>query len=255
MPADGEFAGRVALVTGAAGGIRGAVVDRLLAAGASVVGEDIDAIPGRPGERFVAVQGDAGQSSVARAAVRAAPDRFGRLDILVNVAGRFLGRPLAQTSDDDWDALMTANVKSVFVHCREALPALLAGEPGNIVSIGSIAGIVGLRGQAAYSATKAAVAQLTRQIAVDFAPQGLRANVVAPGAVDTTFVSRTRAAPAEQLSPEALAERKAAVGASHPLGRMGRAEEIADVVLYLASPRASFVTGAVISADGGYVAQ
>jgi NAD(P)-dependent dehydrogenase (short-subunit alcohol dehydrogenase family) len=252
----GELAGRVALVTGAAGGIGSAVTARLLDAGASVVAEDLDPLipPAGYEDRFVVVQGDAAEASTARAAVQAATTRFGRLDILVNLAGRFLGQSILDTSDEQWDALMAVNVRSVFVHCREAVPALLDGG-GAIVSAGSISGIVGIAQQAAYGTTKAAVTLLTRQLAVEYASAGLRANVVAPGAVDTGFVARSRGgASAEPVTPEVAEARARRIKTSHPIGRMGTPAEIAEVIVFLASPRASYITGAVISADGGYTA-
>jgi NAD(P)-dependent dehydrogenase (short-subunit alcohol dehydrogenase family) len=254
---DGELAGRVALVTGAAGGIGSAVAARLLRAGASVVAEDLEPLSAPAGyeDRFAVVQGDAAQASTARAAVHEATTRFGRLDILVNLAGRFLGQSILDTSDEAWDALMAANVRSVFVHCREAVPALLAGGGGAIVTAGSISGQVGLAQQAAYGTTKAAVTLLTRQLAVEYASSGLRANVVAPGAIDTAFVARSRGgAGAERATPEIEEARRQRIMASHPIGRMGTPEEIAEVIAFLASPRASYITGAVISADGGYTA-
>jgi NAD(P)-dependent dehydrogenase (short-subunit alcohol dehydrogenase family) len=253
----GELAGRVALVTGAAGGIGSAVTALLLDAGASVVAEDLDPLVAPAGyeDRFVVVQGDAAEASTARAAVQAATTRFGRLDILVNLAGRFLGQTILDTSDEQWDALMAVNVRSVFVHCREAVPALLDGGGGAIVSAGSISGLVGIAQQAAYGTTKAAVTLLTRQLAVEYASAGLRANVVAPGAVDTGFVARSRGgSSAEPLTPEAEEARERRIKTSHPIGRMGTPAEIAEVIVFLASPRASYITGAVISADGGYTA-
>ena len=122
--------------------------------GAAVVGEDIDPIAERDTTRFVAVYGDAADATVAQAGVAAACELFGGVDILVNIAGRFLGKVVTETSDEEWDAVMRTNVKSVFVHCRAAIPALIEGVPGSIVTVGSIAGIAGLRGQAAYSASK-----------------------------------------------------------------------------------------------------
>jgi NAD(P)-dependent dehydrogenase (short-subunit alcohol dehydrogenase family) len=256
----GELAGRVALVTGAAGGIGSAVTAQLLAAGASVVAEDLDPLTAPAGyeDRFAVIQGDAAEASTARAAVQAATTGFGRLDILVNLAGRFLGQSILDTSDEAWDALMASNVRSVFVHCREALPVLLAGGGGAIVSAGSISGQVGMAGQAAYGTTKAAVTLLTRQLAVEYARSGLRANVVAPGAIDTAFVARSRAdwgaESTKQPTPEAEEAGRQRIMASHPIGRMGTPAEIAEVIVFLASPRASYITGAVVSADGGYTA-
>jgi NAD(P)-dependent dehydrogenase (short-subunit alcohol dehydrogenase family) len=254
----GELSGRVALVTGGAGGIGGAVTARLLAAGAAVVGEDLRPVtpPEGYGDRFAAVQGDAANTEVARESVAKAVENFGRLDILVNVAGRFLRAPIGEITDADWDSLMATNVRSVFVHCREALPSLLAHGDGSIVSIGSIAGVVGLSGQAAYGATKAAVINLTRQLAIDYAAAGLRANVVAPGTIDTQFVLSSEDELSQQLATEqgrvSWAER---IAGTHPIGRAGTAEEVAEAVLFLASPRSSFMTGAVVPVDGGYLAR
>jgi NAD(P)-dependent dehydrogenase (short-subunit alcohol dehydrogenase family) len=254
---DGELTGQVVLVTGAAGGIGSALTARLLAAGASIVAEDIDPLepPDGAEDRFVVVEGDVADSSIARTAVACALDRFGRLDALVNLAGRFLGKSIVDTSDEEWDALMATNVRGVFVHCREALPALLADGGGSIVTVGSISGQVGMVGQAAYGTTKAAITQLTRQLAVEYSAAGLRANVVAPGAIDTAFVGRTRSPTDPPATPGAVEARLASLRASHPIGRMGTPEEIAEVITFLASPRASFVTGAVLSADGGYTAR
>jgi NAD(P)-dependent dehydrogenase (short-subunit alcohol dehydrogenase family) len=254
----GELSGRVALVTGAAGGIGGAVTARLLAAGAAVVGEDLRPVtpPEGYGGQFAAVQGDAANTEVARESVTTALETFGRLDVLVNVAGRFLRAPISEITDADWDSLMATNVRSVFVHCREALPSLLAHGDGAVVTIGSIAGVVGLSGQAAYGATKAAVINLTRQLAIDYAAAGLRANVVAPDTIDTQFVLSSEDELSQQLATEqGRASWQKRIADSHPVGRAGTAQEVAEAVLFLASPRSSFVTGAVVPVDGGYLAR
>lgn len=246
-----ELAGAVAIVTGAAGGVGREVVARLHAAGAAVVAEDlapeVAALETADG-RVAGLCGDAAQSGTAQRAVELALDRFGRLDILVNNAARFLGKPTLETTDEEWDGLMATNVRSVFVHCREALPHLLAAGGGAIVNVSSISGVVGLPDQAAYGATKAAIAQLTRQLAVDYSPRGVRVNAVAPGAIDTPFL-----ATALSGAPD-LDEARKQVAAEHPLGRIASPAEIAEVVLFLCSPRSSFVTGAVVMADGGYTA-
>ncbi len=248
---EAELAGAVAIVTGAAGGVGREVVARLHAAGAAVVAEDL--APEVAGletadGRVASLCGDAALSSTARRAVELALGRFGRLDILVNNAARFLGKPTLETTDEEWDGLMATNVRSVFVHCREALPHLLAAGGGAIVNVSSISGVVGLPDQAAYGATKAAIAQLTRQLAVDYSPRGVRVNAVAPGAIDTPFL-----ATALSGAPD-LEEARKQVAAEHPLGRIASPAEIAEVVLFLCSPRSSFVTGAVVMADGGYTA-
>jgi NAD(P)-dependent dehydrogenase (short-subunit alcohol dehydrogenase family) len=239
--------GTVALVTGAAGGLGRELVRRLREEGAAVVAEDIDpAVAELESDRVASVQGDVAQAGTARAAVAVALDRFGGLDLLVNNAARFLLKPILETTDEEWDGLMAANVRGAFVHSREALPHLLERR-GGIVNVASISGLVGLPEQAAYCATKGAIVQLTRQLAVQYAGQGVRVNAVAPGAIDTPFVDR-----ALDLPPDPA--RMEQIGAQHPLGRVATPAEIAEVVLFLASPRSSFVTGAVLAADGGYTA-
>jgi NAD(P)-dependent dehydrogenase (short-subunit alcohol dehydrogenase family) len=244
--------GAVAIVTGAAGGIGSAVVKQLRQAGAGVVAEDLDPLVDELAEEdagVAALQGDAARAEIAREAVDLALGRFGRLDVVVNNAGRFLLKPIVDTTDDEWDGLMTTNVRSVFVHCREALPQLIASDRGAIVNVSSISGVIGLPAQGAYCATKGAIAQITRQLAIEHASDGVRVNAVAPGAVDTAFVDE-----ALKGAPDPAAVR-ADIAASHPLGRMASAEEIARIMVFLASPQSSFMTGAVVMADGGFTAQ
>lgn len=241
--------GAVAIVTGAAGGIGSAVVAELREAGASVVAEDIDPAVKELADDDVAVlTGDAANADTARAAVELAKARFGRLDVVVNNAGRFLLKPIVDTTDDEWDALMTANVRSVFVHCREALPDLIASDGAAIVNVSSISGVVGLPAQGAYCATKGAIAQLTRQLAIEHAADGVRVNAIAPGAVDTSFVDKA-------LGTGPDPERNAEIAAAHPMGRMATPEEIARMMVFLASPASGFMTGAIVMADGGYTAR
>src|SRR5215470_6973835 len=229
---DASLEGAVAIVTGAAGGIGSEVVGQLRAAGANVVAEDIDpAVHELADDRVAPLTGDAAQADTARAAVALALERFGGLDVVINNAGRFLLKPLVDTTDDEWDGLMTNNVRSVFVHCREALPHLIERGGGAIVNVSSISGVIGLPAQGAYCATKGAIAQITRQLAIEHAAQGVRVNAIAPGAVDTDFVNAALAG-----APDLQAAR-GDIGASHPLGRMASPEEIARVMVFLASPQ------------------
>jgi NAD(P)-dependent dehydrogenase (short-subunit alcohol dehydrogenase family) len=243
-----EFEGKVAIVTGAAGGVGGEVVRLLHEAGARVVAEDLNpAVADLATDRIVTVQGDVSQASTADAAVTAALESFGQVDILVNNAARFLMKGILDTSDEEWDDLLSVNVRGVFVHSRAALPHLAQRETSAIVNMASISGLVGLASQTAYCATKGAIVQITRQLAVEFAPQGVRVNAVAPGAIETPFL--LDALPPD---PEAIL---ADIAASHPLGRNSQPVEIAEVVAFLASDRAGFMTGAIVPVDGGFTAQ
>ncbi len=135
-----------------------------------------------------------------------------------------------------------------FLHCREALPALSDRGDGRIVNVASISGTIGLPGQTAYCSTKGALVQLTRQLAIEHAPR-VRVNAVAPGAIDTGFTDEAMAGVPDREA------RLASIAAAHPLGRLARAEEIAEVIAFLASARSSIITGAIVMADGGFSAQ
>ena len=248
-PVNGELAGVVAIVTGAAGGVGQATVELLTARGARVVAEDLNpAVSELEADTVAALHGDVAESETARHAVAMARERFGGLHVLVNNAGRFLSKPTAETTDADWDELLRVNVRGAFLHCREALPVLSENEDGRIVNVASISGTIGLPGQTAYCTTKGAIVQLTRQLAIEHAPR-VRVNAVAPGAIDTHFTDEAMAGVPDREA------RHAAISAAHPLGRMARAEEIAEVIAFLASPRSSIITGAVLMADGGFTAQ
>ncbi|MFJ4703064.1 SDR family NAD(P)-dependent oxidoreductase [Streptomyces sp. NPDC088768] len=243
-----EFGGLTALVTGAARGIGKETVALLHARGARVVAldrrADVDALREEfPG--VVTVRGDVAAEETAVRGVRTALDAFGGLDILVNNAGRTLNKPVTRTTAEDWDAVLSVNARGAFLFAREAFRVMAERGGGSIVGTGSYAATVGLPEGAAYSASKGALAQLTKVLALEGGPLNIRANLVAAGVVETDFLDAFR--------PDSRAY-LASFGGAHPLGRVARPGEIAEVLCFLASPRSAFVTGAVVAADGGFTA-
>ncbi len=241
------LSGKVAIVTGAAGDIGRAAVALLAAHGMRVVAEDI-----RPSvqeldasDRVVSLIGDAADEKTAIRAVQLALERFGQLDVLVNNAGRTLNKPLLETTVEDWDLILAVNARGYFVHAREAVRAMLPSGGGSIVNVASIVSTVGLKTTSAYAASKGAIAQLTKVIALEYGEQGIRANAIGAGVIETNFMNGI---------VEDSRATLASYGSSHALGRVGQPEEIAQTIAWLASPRSSFVTGALIMADGGYTA-
>ena len=235
---------KVALVTGAAGDIGRCTVERLQARGCRIVAADVRPIESlAQAGRIVCVRGDLRQAETARRSVRTAIDEFGALDILINNAARFLQQPTLETSEAQWDEILDTNARGTFLHCREALKVMAERGSGAIVNVASISGVIGLPAQAAYSASKGAIVQLTRVLAVEFAARGIRVNAVAPGAVVTGFLE----------VPDSR-QMLASFGPQHPLGRSAQPAEIAGVIAFLASPQSSFMTGTVVMADGGFTA-
>jgi len=243
---------KVAIVTGAAGGVGRAAVAELVGRQARVVAVDVapevDTLSGHFGAGVVTLQGDVTKMTTADEAVQLALTRWSRIDCLLNISGVTVPKNILEITEDEWHTVMDGNAKSVFVMCKRVIPELIRAGGGAIVNTASISSVVGLAGQSAYCASKGAVLQLTRQLAVEYASHGIRVNAVGPGAIDTPFLTRYF-----EAQPDPAATRKA-VAAAHPLGRWAEPEEVASALVYLASPQASFVTGAILMVDGGYTA-
>jgi NAD(P)-dependent dehydrogenase (short-subunit alcohol dehydrogenase family) len=245
--------GRHALVTGGASGIGEATVKELVRAGAFVWIADLN---------LMAAEALAKQTGSAQAlrldvtspkSIAAAAEKIRRLDILVNNAGVGHVGMIETTEPEDFDRLMQVNVRAVYLVTRAFLPLLLTagdtGSVGTIVNIGSVSGQVGIRQRFAYCTSKGAVLAMTRQLAVDY-PKALRVNAVCPGTVQTPFVEGYL----EKFHKENKEEVRAELRARQPMGRLGRPEEIASMVRYLASDAAAFITGSLFTIDGGLTA-
>lgn len=244
---------KITLVTGAASGIGRAIATSLASANAFVYICDVDEDSGRQaaaeiGENAEFIKLDiADKDACARVAEKVLGEK-GRLDILVNNAGIGHVGTLLQTSEEDLERLFAVNVRGMFSLTRAFMPSMIERKYGVIVNIASIGGIVAIRDRLAYCTTKFAVVGFTKCIALDHALDGIRANAVCPGRVETPFVKSRLA---EYPDPEkAYAE----MAATQAIGRMGTPEEIAAAVLYLASDEAAFVTGTALEIDGGFAA-
>jgi NAD(P)-dependent dehydrogenase (short-subunit alcohol dehydrogenase family) len=251
--------GKVALVTGGGGGIGEATARLYWEEGAKVMIVDIDGDAARTaaqgieqaGDRMAATAADLTDESEAERVVRETVARFGRLDILANVAAVRVNGPVTEATVESWDFVVGVNLLAVAYGCKFAIPEMVKGGGGNIITVSSANATVGRKGMAQYDATKNAVLALTRAMACDHAAAGIRANAVSPGPTLTQYHVRNRVKRTGETLAEAEAAMRAAGAPNTLLGRQAEPREIAYAMLFLASDESSYITGANIPVDGG----
>ena len=248
--------GKSVVVSGAALGIGRATAVKFAQEGASLLVQDIQELPllalrdglQKAGARVEAVVGDVSRVEDCQAMIRRAVESYGRVDVVVANAGIIQLGDMVESTVDDWDKVMAIDGKGMFLTCKYAIEAMLKTGGGSIVCLSSISGMAGQSRQATYGPAKFVATGLVKHLAVEWAARGIRVNAVAPGTINT---ERVKAMAAEPGGPEYVE----VVKKGHPMGRLGEPEEVANAILFLASDEASFITGAILPVDGGYLAQ
>ncbi len=250
-----KLSGQVAIVTGGGSGQGRATALLFAREGARVVVGDIDSnsagetvrfINRQEGGQAVGVKVDVSKADEVQGLVDTALAHYGRLDILINNAGVTLFKGIEETSEADWDRIIDTNLKGVFLGCKYAIPAMRRSGGGSIVNIASVAGLIGMPQHFAYCAAKAGVIHFTKSLALDHGRDNIRINCICPGGVRTPMLAEVI-----NINDPAQLDR---IGQQHALGRIAEPEEIARVSLFLCTPDASFMTGAVVTVDGGIAA-
>jgi NAD(P)-dependent dehydrogenase (short-subunit alcohol dehydrogenase family) len=252
----GRLTGKSCLITGAAHGIGRATAELFAREGARLVVADVDKealdqVAGclkDSGADAAVFAGDVSEPADASGMVHATVDRYGSIDVLVANAGVIPLLDITQASAADWDHVMAVDGRGMFLTCKYAIEAMLPAGRGAIVCLSSISGVAGQRGQSTYGPAKFVASGLAKHLAVEWATAGIRVNAVAPGTIKTERVRRLWSEPG---GPEYLG----AIERMHPMGRLGEPSEVAAAICFLASDEASFITGAVLPVDGGYLAQ
>jgi 3-oxoacyl-[acyl-carrier protein] reductase len=247
-----DLSGKVAVVTGSSRGIGAGIVKALAGQGAKVVvnhrnspegaTEVVAAVKANGGEAAI-IQADVGQSSEAQRLIKETIDTYGQIDILVNNAGTTRDTLIMTMKDDDWDLVLKTNLSSTYYCSKAAVRPMMRKRSGRIINITSVVGLAGQAGQTNYAASKAGIIGFTKSLAKEVGSRNITVNAIAPGFVPTALT---------EVLPEEMVQ---AAVANTPLGRLGTVEDVANAVLFLASDEAAFITGQVLTVDGGLVMQ